>query len=224
MKSLNGGSSIKLSDNSTLFATNVLVAIHDTDMTGVVIDQPFLLLEQLRLMVQPTAPVTSPIPTFEDELRTPANKGACFKRDCHNPMNRSLLQVILRLSYWQMAYRKMRQTHRGASTGIDCSQWQYSWFCCKSFFTASNWEIWQNVPVSAYNDNVTEGVDLLNFPSQPSFLSYIQGPLTLYGLGDLIVPEIEPPLMLPSENDTETVVFPEGVTVARHSMRSKRSK
>lgn len=225
VKSLNGGSSIKLSDNSTLFATNVLVAIHDTDMTGVVIDQPFT-LRTAEIDGTTNSPSHISDPRFyEDEYRVRLTKAPASNETV----------IILIESVAVASDSKAQLLADGISEDRDrrieerqqvliAVNGSTPGFAANLTFTASNWEIWQNVSVSAYNDNVTEGVDLLNFPSQPSFLSYIQGPLTLYGLGDLIVPEIEPPLMLPSENDTETVVFPEGVTVDLSSFDAIETK
>ena len=50
--------------------------------------------------------------------------------------------------------------------------------------TNETWNTWQeSILVTAFKDSITEDVDLLWFPSQPSHLSSIQGPILLSGAG-----------------------------------------
>lgn len=88
-------------------------------------------------------------------------------------------------------------------------------------FTVDDWFDWKEVRVSAIDDSVTEGVDLLNFPSQPSFLSFIQGPLEIFGLGRSDVPGIQDPLTLPEEKDDSVFNSPENVNIDTSSLRAK---
>lgn len=70
-------------------------------------------------------------------------------------------------------------------------------------FTVDNWYEWQTVNIYAIDDEIEEGVDLLYFASQPSYLAYIQGPITVVGEGSAAVPALGEPLMLPHETDVE---------------------
>jgi Ca2+-binding RTX toxin-like protein len=69
-----------------------------------------------------------------------------------------------------------------------------------------------------------QGVDLLNFPSQPSFLSLIQGPLTVLGSDSPDVPPVADPLMLPGETDKDEFNVPDGYTVDRSAFDAIESK
>jgi hypothetical protein len=80
-------------------------------------------------------------------------------------------------------------------------------------FTPDNWFDWQTVRVAAIDDIEEEGTDLLYFPSQPSFLSYIQGPIAILGAGAADVPGIGLPLLLPLEFDDPVFVPPCGATL-----------
>jgi hypothetical protein len=80
-------------------------------------------------------------------------------------------------------------------------------------FTRENWKDWQTIRVSAIDDSVEEGVDVLNFPSQPSYLAFIQGPLACFGEGSDTAPPIQPPFMLPGETDDDTFTPPCGAVI-----------
>jgi hypothetical protein len=69
-----------------------------------------------------------------------------------------------------------------------------------------------------------KGVVLLNFPSQPSYLSLIQGPLTLLGSDSPVVPAVADPLMLPGETDEDEFKVPDGYEVDTSSLDAVESK
>jgi hypothetical protein len=68
-------------------------------------------------------------------------------------------------------------------------------------FTTEDWKEWKTVNVFAIEDDQEEGTNLLYFPKQPSYLSFIQGPVRVVGEGKAEIPAISDPLMLPSEFD-----------------------
>ncbi len=74
-------------------------------------------------------------------------------------------------------------------------------------FTNTTWYIEQTVRVIAKNDEAEEGVDLLHFPDQPSFLAYIQGPIFIEGDTSPEVPSIREAVLFPGENDTSLFAF-----------------
>lgn len=208
------GNASTLSDNSTLAATNVLVKINDIDMTGVVIDQP-LALRTSEIDADDESLVGNSS-FYEDEYKVrltkaPANgtsvniaiESIAVATDAKAQLLAAGITAEAEIAKRTAERQQVLVAVNGGTPA----------FTANLIFDETNWDAWMNITVKAFDDNITEGVDVLNFPTQPSFLSFIQGPLAMYGKGEFQVPDIQPPLLLPSENDTETIVFPGNVTV-----------
>ena len=80
-------------------------------------------------------------------------------------------------------------------------------------FTPSNWYETVAIQVTAIDDSIEEGVDWLNFASQPSNLGQIQGPIVISGGDSPYIPQIDSPLMLPHESNPPEFIIPPGVTI-----------
>lgn len=193
-----GGDDIVLSDMSVLYASNVLVRIYDDELAGVVIDESLgytataevdrtkasLVAASLyddsykiRLSKKPTSNVTvrvNTVATATDRL-TPSTM-SLIGRD----------------------YTERNQLKIQGETGDPSEEY------IVLVFTNETWSTWQTVYVYAIDDLQQEGTDLLYFPSQPSFLSFIQGPIKVIGQGSADIPQIAAPLMLPYEFDDTT--------------------
>ncbi|CAB9505193.1 Kringle domain [Seminavis robusta] len=208
------GEGILLSDGEPLVASNVLVKIQDDDIAGVILEQSNGATSTAeiddvdKLLVETSGSDFSFY--FEDSYRIRLSKapndtvtiqiyGVETASDDANQLGGLVdnSEIILRTTPRIQAY--VRTTTAGTPASSVALE-----------FTSLNWNLWQTVYVSAVNDGITEGVDLLNFPSQPSFLSYIQGPLVLAGSDSPDVPPIEPPLMLPGETDVDKFEIPDG--------------
>ena len=81
------------------------------------------------------------------------------------------------------------------------------------FFTPDNWHIGVTISVTAIDDSIEEGVDWLNFATQPSNLGLIQGPLIISGGDSPYVPQVGSPLMLPHESNPPEFIIPDGVVI-----------
>ena len=80
-------------------------------------------------------------------------------------------------------------------------------------FTSSNWNQEVEIVVSAIDDSITEGVDFLNFASQPSNLGLIQGPIVISGGFSPNAYPLGEPLTLPNESNPPLFVVPPGVVI-----------
>lgn len=77
-------------------------------------------------------------------------------------------------------------------------------------FTPDNWDTPQTVTVTAIDDNTEEGRIWYEYASQPSFLSFIEGPLYIGAYDEATVPSNVPPLMIEGETNAGTFVRPGG--------------
>ena len=75
-------------------------------------------------------------------------------------------------------------------------------------FTPTNWHQKVTVQVTAFDDDVVEGVNWLNFASRPSNLGTIQGPLVLSGGFSPDIPQMTSPLMPPHESIPSEFIIP----------------
>ena len=201
-KVTDGGSEILLNDNSPLLADNVLVRIYDYDTAGVMIrsvggvtatiEYNSTLNKQLKesdhYEDKYEMRLTRPPPTGKTVTVTAYSKEVATDRDVTStPRTRN--------------FDKRNQVYIEDNLSFDIK------------FTNSDWNHWTVIRVSAIDDVEEEGVDYLNFPSQPSNLALIQGPLRLQGFGSADVPDIDEVLLFPGETDTDEFVVPKGATV-----------
>lgn len=191
-----GGSDILLSDNSTLYVSNVLVRIYDDDIAGVIIDETlgYTATAEIDADDAPNALKNSP-ELFEDSYRIRLSKEPISNV---NVTVKSVATATDRLTPSTM------NLDRDYSERIQVELTDDGAETITLVFTPDNWSLWQTVNVYARDDDQEEGVDLLYFPSQPSFLSFIQGPIKVVGEGAADIPQIEDPLMLPNETDDAT--------------------
>lgn len=210
-----GGAVVVLSDNTTLVSPNVLVKIYDDDIAGVIIEESngatstaeidstdtglvdtstfsiyFEDSYKVRLSQVPNSTVTIDINGVETASDDKDQLGGLV----------SNAEIALRVTPRIQAQVRVNPSDDPADT-------------ISLTFTTENWFEWQTVYVSAVDDDITEGVDLLNFPSQPSYLSLIQGPLNISGSDSPTIPSISDPLMLPGETDVADFEVPSDYTV-----------
>lgn len=213
------GAAILLSDNSTLAASNVLVKIHDDDIAGVIIEES--------LGVTSTAEIddtdkdlfgeTSFSFYYEDSYKIRLSKApndtVQIEVDTVATASDDANQLGGLVSNEEIALRTTPRIQANVRTSESATPSNSTTLV----FTTQNWHEWQTVYVSAVNDDIKEGVDLLNFPSQPSYLAKIQGPLTIAGSDSPDVPAVTDPLMMPGETDEPEFEVPEGYTVDQSS-------
>ncbi|CAB9505197.1 Kringle domain [Seminavis robusta] len=213
------GNDILLSDDSILAASNVLVKIHDDDIAGVIIEESNGATataeiddaDQSRIYQYSTQPSFSTY--FEDSYQIRLSKepsdtvtvtveSIATASDDADQLGGLVSNEEIAIRTTERIQANVRLTEGGTPDNSTTLT-----------FTPTNWYEWQTVYVSAVNDAIKEGVDLLNFPSQPSFLSLIQGPLTVAGSDSPDVPAVSDPLMMPGETDTDEFVVPDGYEV-----------
>jgi len=201
---------LKLSDESTLSASNVLVKIYDNELVDVIVDEPRLVTRTAELDDAAKDKI-SDSSLYEDYYRIRLTKppnGTVTVRMASTAVTTDTAAQLAAQGLKDTDYQSERLEPRGqilfenGAESIDI------------VFTSSNWDTWQKVNVSALNDGITEGANVLHFPSQPSYLSYIQGPLEVSGsTTGVFVPQIADPLMLPNETENATFIPPAGVVI-----------
>jgi len=166
------GNRILLSDGSTLYVDEVLVEIYDNDISEVIIEQTkgYTAVSEVnvasltgvgRSYYQDTYAVRLSRQPRSDVQITVSSKGVSSDRNypSTDPV------------YTDFLARK--QVLVGISEDAATSE------SVILVFTALNWQTPQVVHVAANDDAFGEGVKLMNFAPQPSYLSYVQGPLTV---------------------------------------------
>jgi hypothetical protein len=205
------GGPVLLSNNSTLFASNVLVRIYDKDIGSVIVQETGAATNTAEMEI-----------SDQNSLNDAALHEDTYKlRLTKQPIANVSVTVVSQrtatdretpsTAELQRDYTKRIQAHVGTVEGDNQAA------TVTIVFTNETWNDWHTIRVTAYNDDVTEGVDLLPFPSQPSYLSFIQGPISVSGAGSASFPNISNPLLLPGENDTVVFAPPNGSLVDRSS-------
>ena len=202
------GQQILLSDGYPLFVRNVLVRIYDDDIAGVMIDRPlgYVATAEIResdLTDGKAASIDSSYYESEYRLRLSKAPNGTVSVTVRNEPTATDRETPSTAAL-NRNYTERDQVLVNGKNSITLK------------FNESNWYIWQIVTVAAADDEIEEGVDLLYFPSQPSFLSYIQGPISIFGGGAAVIPDIEPPLKLPGEFDEPEFVRPCGAPEANN--------
>ena len=205
VKNITSDEQIILSDGTPLIAANVLVHIYDDDIAGVVVretngvtataeirrgDLPFVApdLYQDQYSLRLTKEPVGYVQISAESIITASDREGYFTPEGRNTTKRN--QLFLN------AEDRIVETLT---------------------FTSTNWSSYQNVTVMAFDDNVTEGVDFLNFASQPAYLALLQGPITISGGTSPEIPDIGIPLILPTESNPDVFIPPPNVTIDNSS-------
>ena len=205
------GGPVLLSDSSTLFTSNVLVRIYDDDIGSVIVQETGA--------VTSTAEINDPESLSDTALYQDEYKLRLTKQPTDNVVITVVSQPtatdrnVTSTSALQRDYTERIQAHVGVGE-VGGTQAEN----VTVVFTNVTWNVWQTIRVTAVNDQITEGVDLLPFPSQPSYLSFIQGPILLSGAESASFPSISSPLLLPGENNTATFDPPIGTVIDQSSL------
>ncbi|GAX18396.1 hypothetical protein FisN_2Lh003 [Fistulifera solaris] len=184
---------IRLSDDSILYAESVLVRIYDDLVPNVVIKE--------------SLSVTSTAELDQDVINLLPDESFYVDsytiRLASEPEEDVIVTVesIAKASDYDLS--KNTEERVQVLVGAEGSEAE----SLQLTFTKTTWFIEQTVRVVANNDNVQEGVDLLHFPDQPSFLAYIQGPIFIEGDTSPDVPDIRDAVLFPGENDTSLFAF-----------------
>jgi Ca2+-binding RTX toxin-like protein len=210
---------VLLSDNSTLFASNVLVRIYDDDIGSVIIQETLAVTSTAEMEETDKGTLNFDKALYEDEYsvrltKKPTGDVSITVDSIPTATDRNLTST----AELKRDFSKRIQAHVGIPDGDDPAE------SVTIVFTNENWNVWQPIRVTAFNDNITEGVDLFPFPSQPSYLSFIQGPISLLGGASASFPAISDPFMLPGENDTEVFTPPAGAVVDDSSLLAIEEK
>jgi hypothetical protein len=180
--------SIRLSDGSTLYADSVLVRIYDDLVPNVI--------------VQESMGVTSTAELDQEVIDLLPNESFYVDSYTIRLASEPTDNVVITIKSVAKAsdYRKLKNTDERVQVLLGDAGKETE--VIELNFTNTTWFIEQTVRVIAKNDNVEEGVDLLHFPDQPSFLAYIQGPIFIEGDISTDVPPIRDAVLFPGEIDT----------------------
>jgi hypothetical protein len=170
------GEYIMLSDGSPLFATNVLVTIYDDDAPGVIIEESHGVTATAELDNSGKAKVGD-TSYYEDEyfIRLTKQPVGTVKVIIDSVAVATDVDIVATPAGRDFSKRKQVLLNGGESLHL--------------LFDRDNWFQRVMIRVTAIDDNIEEGVDFLNFASQPSNLGHIQGPLLLSGGESPLVPQ-----------------------------------
>lgn len=201
------GNDLLLDDGSVLYATDVLVGIHDDDIAGVII-------EEGRLSTQ-TAEINGTEAT-EDGLSLDYYCDSYMIRLSKQPSSAVTITVSSTAIASDRNYSSSFEvtdrdyTERGQLLLSDTSYGGLMDGDVVLTFTTDNWHQYQTVYVGAVDDLVEEGVDLLSFAPQASYLSYMQGPISVSGTSSGSYDAFASPMMMfMLDGETDAMSFTE---------------
>jgi len=157
VKNINNGDQIWLSDGSPLLARNLLVTIYDDDIGGVIIEETNGITVTAELD-DSDKPVLSSF--YEDEYYIRLTR----QPEVGNIVTIDVTSIAVVTDYPSSQTPPGRDFTKRTQVKVDGQ------LTTSLQFTSENWKQKRNITVSAINDNVEEGVDYMNFASQPSFL------------------------------------------------------
>ena len=200
---------IKLTDGSVLYAANVMVTIYDDDTPGVIVEETDGVTATAELD-DAAEGVVGEVSYFQDEY---------ILRLTRKPSG----TVEVTIASFEVASDvDITTTPTGryiapTPTGRDfTSRTQVLVNGEESLiitFTPENWYLSVTIQVAAIDDDIEEGVDWLNFGSQPSNLALIQGPLIISAGYSLPLPQTAHPIMLQHESNPVDFIIPAGVEI-----------
>jgi hypothetical protein len=194
------GEEIMLTDESPLYAANVLVTIYDDDTPGMIIEETngVTATAELNAAAKVAVGVDS---YYEDEYTMRLTKQPAGTVEVIVESTAVASDVDIAATPPGRDFTRRKQVH---VNGVETHS---------VFFTPSNWHQPVTILVTAIDDDIEEGVDWLNFASQPSNLGQIQGPLIISGGDSPYVPQVGDPVMLPHESNPPEFIIPPGVTI-----------
>lgn len=193
------GQEILFSDGSPIYAANVLVTIYDDDTPGVIIEESNGVTATAELDSIAKG-VVGEVSFYEDEytIRLTKQPAGTVEVKVESIAVASDVDIAATPPGRDFTKRQQLYVNGDATDSV--------------YFTTSNWHQPVTILVQAINDGTEEGVDWLNFASQPSNLKQIQGPLVISG-GDSPYVQLNSPLMLAHESNPSEFVIPTGVTI-----------
>lgn len=197
------GQQILLSDGYPLFVRKVLVRIYDDDVPSVILERP--------LGYVATAEIRN-----EDLRGNPAIERRLYEGEYRIRLSREPEgNVSITIRNVPTATDRLTPSTSGLNRNYEeRDQLLVNGAQTTTLtFNSTNWFDWLTLSVAADDDDIEEGVDLLYFASQPSYLSYIQGPISIFGAGAADVPAISSPLLFPGETDDDVFSPPCGVVL-----------
>ena len=203
VKNITSDEQFILSDGTPLLAANVFVHIFDDDIAGVV--------------VRETNGITATAEIHPDDLPIVQYKPDLYQDQYSLRLTKEPVGDVT-ISVESMIAASDREGYF-TPEGRDTTKRNQLFLNAEGTivetltFTATNWSSYQNITVMAFDDNVTEGVDFLNFASQPACLALLQGPITISGGTSPEIPDIGIPLILPTESNPEVFSPPPNVTI-----------
>ena len=200
VRNTTNGEELLLSDGSPLYAANVLVEIYDDDMPGVIIEETNGVTATAELDATAKS-IVGEASYYEDEYSLRLTKQPAGDVEIIVESIEVASDVDIAATPPGRDFSKRKQVLvNGAETH-------------RVIFTPSNWHQSVNIRVTAIDDNIEEGIDLLNFASQPSNLGMIQGPLIISGGDSPYINPLNSPLMLPHESNPIEFIIPPGVVI-----------
>lgn len=170
------GEYIMLSDGTPLVATNILVTIYDDDAPGVIIEESQGVTSIAELDNSAKA-VVGDTSYYEDEYFIRLTKQPVGTVEIILDSVELATDVDIAATPAGRDFSKRKQV---LVNGVESYH---------LYFSPENWFERVAITVTAIDDNIEEGVDFLNFASQPSNLGHIQGPLILFGGESPFVPQ-----------------------------------
>ena len=196
-----------LSDGTPLFAANVLVQIYDNDIAGVIVRETDGITATAEIRLDDLPFVQHKPELYEDQYSLRLTKEPVGDVEISVE---SMITASDREGYFTPEGRDTTKRNQlyinSEGTIIQTLK-----------FTQANWSSFQNITVLAFDDDVTEGVDNLNFASQPAYLALLQGPITVSGGTSPEIPDIGIPLILPTESNPDVFIPPPNVTIDNSS-------
>ena len=153
------GKAILLADNSTLLAANVLVQVYDDNIGGVIVCKSNGITALMEMNKTDNNYDAVPSHFYNDEYYVR------LTREPVGSVKIDITSIAVASDYDSTFARKAKRSlTKQAQVYVNGSE------SAKLLFTGANWSKEVLVAVNAIDDNVEEGVDLLNFASQPSNL------------------------------------------------------
>jgi len=191
---------ITLTDDSPLLVGNVLVQIYDDDIGGVIIAETNGITATAEINNEDKGTVGNPS-FYEDEysIRLTKEPVGIVSINVNSIPVASDYPSAFTPTWRDYSKRKQVEVNGARAKTV--------------VFNSANWTENVTIRVSAINDDIEEGVDYLNFASQPSNLGLIQGPIKISGADSPFIAKLSDPLMLPEETNPDEFIIPPGVII-----------